>query len=81
MFLGIAHSLNYCLKTGVHYRPLYSKGIEYAELLNATSAKELGENKIKVSELPNGDRIVGRVARHLKSRGIKFRPKDYLSFF
>ena len=47
---------------------------EYVEMFNAAFDKELGSNRIKVSELPPGERIVERISRHLKDCGITVRP-------
>jgi hypothetical protein len=52
---------------------LFAPG-EYLALFNRAFAKELGGTKLKISDLPLGDRIVDRISRHLESAGITIRP-------
>jgi hypothetical protein len=51
------------------YRPS-----EYVDLFNATFTKELNGLKVKVSDLPPGDRIVDRLTRYLRDFQISIRP-------
>ena len=46
----------------------------YVEYFNRTYVKQLAGTKIKLADLPAGDRIVDRIERHLATVGIKVRP-------
>lgn len=46
----------------------------YLSLFNATFQKELSGVLIKDEELPQGDRIIDRISRHLKDNSIVIRP-------
>jgi hypothetical protein len=71
--------LNYAMFTSGHantaadVEDLFAP-LEYVNLFNATFAKELNGRKIKVSDLPQGDRIVERITRYLKEQQIVVRP-------
>ncbi|XXT16037.1 AAA family ATPase [Sorangium sp. So ce429] len=45
----------------------------YIDLFNRAFAKQLGDRKVRVVELPPGERIVERVNRHLKDNEIELR--------
>lgn len=57
----------------VDVEDLFTPG-EYITLFNSTYAKDLHGHKIKISDLPQGDRIVERITRYLKEQKITVRP-------
>jgi predicted ATPase len=73
MFRGVS-------KTGIATKNLVSTDVEdlispsaYLGLFNAAYAKELGGMKIRVGDLPPGDRIVVRIGQYLSTNSIQLR--------
>lgn len=73
--------LNYAQFRNTKNSSLQSSDVEdmisaklYLSLFNSVYSKELNGHEILESELPEGERIVDRINRHLKSKSITLRP-------